>query len=309
MSGAVRPRRLHPGDRVAIVAPSGPVDSARLERGCALLRSWEVDVTVGGHVLDRANPPAAYLAGTDADRADDLQRAWADPEVAAVLCARGGYGAMRLLPFLDWAVLRAAGPKILLGSSDVTALHDAFGARLGLVTLFAPMIAAEVVAGERPDQATVEFLRRALLEPETTMELTGPGARVLVGGRAEGVVVGGTLALLAATLGTPFVRPARDGIVILEDVGEPAYRVDRYLTQLLLGGWFDAVRGVALGSWVDCGVGAEAVVAARLAALGVPVLAGLPFGHGTPQLTVPLGAGALLDADAGTLSLPVPALS
>lgn len=302
MTASVRPPRLAVGDRVAVVAPSGPVDPARLDRGCALLRSWGLDVVVGAHVRERADPPIGYLAGRDADRAADLQRAWTDPEVAAVLCARGGYGAMRILPFLDWDALRAAGPKILLGSSDITALHDAFGARLGLVTLFGPMIAAEVVAGERADAATVEALRRVLLEPALAT-LTVSGARTVLPGRGDGVVVGGTLALLAAGLGTPFARPGRAGIVILEDVGEPAYRLDRYLTQLLLAGWFDGVHGIALGSWVDCGADAEDVVIERLTPLGVPLLAGLPLGHGRPQLTVPLGVRAHLDADARALSV------
>ena len=303
MSSAVRPPRLAVGDRVAVVAPSGPVDPARLDRGCALLRSWGLDVAAGAHALARAGSPLGYLAGADTERAADLQRAWTNPQVAAVLCARGGYGASRLLPFLDWDAMRAAGPKVLLGSSDITALHDAFAVELGLVTLFGPMVAAEVVAGESPDPDTVEELRRALLSPDTAMDLTGPEARTVVAGGAEGTLVGGTLALLAASVGTPFARPAREGIVVLEDVGEPGYRLDRYLTQLLLAGWFDGVRGIALGSWVDCGADAEDVVIERLTPLGVPLLAGLPLGHGRPQLTVPLGARAHLDADARALSV------
>jgi muramoyltetrapeptide carboxypeptidase len=123
------------------------------------------------------------------------------------------------------------------------------------------------------------------------------------------VTVGGTLALLASTIGTAESRPGGGGIVVLEDITEPAYRLDNLLTQLLRSGWFDGVRGIVLGTWVDCGDDALDTVSARLETLGVPLLAGLPFGHGVPQLTVPLGVEGELDADAGTLTMAVPALA
>ncbi|WP_169797103.1 LD-carboxypeptidase, partial [Streptacidiphilus griseoplanus] len=130
----VRPRRLVPGDRVVVVAPSGSVPADRLHLGCGILRSWGLDVEVAPHVLG-VHPELRYLAGTDADRARDLEQAWLDPGVAAVVCARGGYGVQRLVDLLDWEAMRAVPPKVLVGYSDVTALHEAFAVRLGLATV------------------------------------------------------------------------------------------------------------------------------------------------------------------------------
>ncbi|HEU5161465.1 MAG TPA: LD-carboxypeptidase [Streptosporangiaceae bacterium] len=300
-----RPPRLRPGDTVAVVAPSGPVDPARLAAGCATLRDLGLHVVVGEHVRARVTlaetepvPPGwQALAGTDADRAADLRDAWCDPAVRAVLCARGGYGSTRVLDHLDWAALAGAmaaqGPKILHGSSDITALHVAFGRRLGVTTSFGPMVAA-ILADREP--VSTEHARAALFGAAAPVR----GRRALAGGCAEGVLTGGNLALLAALAGTPdAAEPATGRIAFLEDVAEPPYRVDRMLGQLLRAGWFAGVAGIALGTWVDCGTPAEldAVFAARFGPLGVPVLAGLPVGHGAPQLTIELGARARLDAD------------
>lgn len=300
-----RARRLQQGDRVAVVAPSGHVDPQRLARGVAVLESWGLEVVTGPHVLERTR----HHAGTDDQRASDLQGAWCDPAVAAVLCARGGSGAARVVDRLDWAALREAGPKVLVGFSDVTVLHEAVAHHLGLSTLFGPMPAAATFGGTHPEDAvTVDHLRRTLFEPASVRTLGHPGTACHVGGRVSGVTVGGTLALLANTVGTPESRPATGAIAVLEDVAEPAYRLDSILTQLLRTGWFDGVAGVVLGSWTDCGDGAVETVVERLEVLGVPLLSGLPFGHGVPSLTVPLGLEAGLDADAMTLTMRQPAL-
>lgn len=300
-----RPRRLVPGDRVAVVAPSGPIDPDRLSRGCTVLGSWGLDVVTGPHILDQA----AHLAGADEGRAADLHEAWCDPAVAAVFCARGGSGATRLLDLIDWDALLRAEPKVFVGYSDATALHEALATRLGLASLFGPMPAALPFGGESPDVASLDHLRATLFDPEKVQVLRGEDAACLVAGRAAGVTVGGTLTLLASTIGTTESRPAAGGIVVLEDITEPAYRLDNLLTQLLRSGWFTGVRGIVLGTWLDCGDNALDTVSARLETLGVPLLAGLPFGHGVPQLTVPLGVEAELDADAGTLTMVLPALS
>jgi muramoyltetrapeptide carboxypeptidase len=257
-------------------------------------------------VLDRT----AYLAGADVDRAADLADAWLDPQVRGVLCARGGYGAVRLLEHLDWGALAAAAPKVLVGASDVTVLHEAVGRRLGVVTLFGPMPATEVLAGassagER-DPGSAEHLRATLFGAQPVIGTDAPVE--LVAGRAAGTLVGGTLALLAAALGTPYAGTAAGGIAVLEDVGEAPYRLDRLATQLLHAGWFDGVRGVVLGTLTRCGEGALDVLHERLSRLGVPVLAGFPVGHGPTQLTLPLGVEATLDTGAGTLTLAQPPL-
>ncbi len=302
----VRPARLAPGARVAVVAPSGPVPEERLRAGLDVLRGWDLDPLVAPHVLDR-HGTFDYLAGTDADRAADLQAAWCDPAVDAVLCARGGYGVQRITDLLDWEAMRAAGPKVFVGFSDITALHEAFATRLGLVTLHGPMAAGlDFVKNARAR----EHLRATLFAPET-VRVIASGGTPLVPGRAAGVTLGGCLALLAAELGTPHARPsARGGLLCLEDVGEEPYRVDRCLTQLLRAGLLDGVGGVLLGSWQDCGPyeRLRPLLADRLGGLGVPVAEEFGFGHCEGALTVPFGVRAELDADAGTLTLERPAL-
>ena len=299
-----RPARLRAGSRVAVVAPSGPVSPELLERGVAVLRDWGLEVSVGDHVLDR-HPDLPYLAGRDADRAADFQRAWCDPGIDAVICARGGYGTLRMVDLLDWPAMAGAGPKVFTGSSDITTLHTAIGAQLGLVTVFSP-----IIAGVSFDETAQKCLRATLFEPETTLSLTGPAVATMSHGSATGVVVGGNLSLLASGVGAGD-PPPEDAIVLLEDVNEEPYQVDRMVTQLLRAGWFTGVAGIALGSWTGCGKPAEvyAVLMDLLGGLGIPMVWELGFGHIPAQLTIPLGVEATLDADAGTLTLAEPALS
>ncbi|MFD0141233.1 MULTISPECIES: S66 peptidase family protein [unclassified Streptomyces] len=302
-----RPPRLRPGARVAVVAPSGPIPEERLAAGLDILRGWDLEPVVAPHVL-HVHPELGYLAGTDESRARDLQEAWCDPAVSAVICARGGYGVQRMVDLVDWTAIRAAGPKVFVGYSDVTALHEAFAVRAGLATLHGPMAAAATFL---KDPRTQESLRATLFEPESVRTLGLDTARPLAPGRAHGVTLGGCVSLLASDLGTPHARPsARGGLLLLEDVGEEPYRLDRILTQLLRSGWLDGVAGIALGSWAECGPYDEvrAVLADRLGALGVPVVEELGFGHSETALTFPLGVPGVLDAESGTLTLDVPAL-
>lgn len=303
----VRPARLRPGSRVALVAPAGPVREPLLRRGIDILESWGLSVQVGEHVLDR-HPKLHYLAGLDVHRAADLQKAWCDPTVEAVVCVRGGYGAMRMVDLLDWDAMAEAGPKVFTGSSDITALHEAIGSRLNQVTLFSPLVAADATF----NSGAQKHFRQTLFEPESVLTLTGPSATSLNDGVADGMLVGGNLSLLASGVGEPdaFVPP--DGsLVLLEDVNEEPYQVDRMVTQLLRSGWFTGATGVALGSWSGCGTlhEVQAVMADLLVGLGIPVVWELGFGHCPDQLTMPLGAHATLDADQGTITLTEPALS
>ncbi|MFJ9520481.1 LD-carboxypeptidase [Kitasatospora sp. NPDC101801] len=301
-----RARRLVPGDRVALVATSGAIDLGQLAAGTAILRSWGLDVVPGDHLTDRH---LGYLAGTDAGRAADFQRAWRDPTVAAVICARGGYGVQRMVDLLDWDALRAAPPKILVGFSDITVLHEAVAQRLGVPTLYGPLgTGATFIA----DPATADHLRRTLFTPESTLVVGAPGGVALFPGTAHGVTAGGCASLLATDRGTATARPSFAGtILLLEDVGEQPYRLDRILTQLIRSGALDGVAGIALGSWEDCGPldQVRGVLADRLAPLGVPVAWEFGFGHCPSTLTVPLGLPATLDADAGTLTFDVPVLT
>ncbi|MFF5990793.1 S66 peptidase family protein [Prauserella flavalba] len=290
---------LRPGDTVALVAPAGPVPAERLDAGVAVMESWGLRVRCFPGVRAR-HPQLSYLAGTDAQRAAEFQEAWLDPDVKAVIAARGGYGCHRMLGTVDWAALRAAEPTLFAGSSDTTALHDAIGVHLGLPTLFSPMPATTHF-----DAEAAEGLRAALFTPDIVRVLRGPGAETLVPGRARGTLVGGNLSLLAAGLGTPECRQARGGIALLEDVGEELYRIDRLLTQLVRAGLFDGVHGIALGSWTGCASpeSVRALVLERLGPLGVPMVWNLGFGHHAGALTVPLGVPAQLDADAASLVL------
>lgn len=305
-----RPPRLRPGARVAVVAPSGPVPVGSLEAGLDILRRWGLEPVAAPHVLD-VHPDLDHLAGRDEDRARDMTDAWCDPSIDAVICARGGYGAHRMVDLVDWDAIRAAGPKVFVGYSDVTVLHEAFAHHLGLATLHGPMVAGEIF---REDPDTQESLRATLFEPETVRTLGLPSAATLIPGRARGITYGGCVSLLAADLATPFARTsARGGLLVIEDTTEAPYSLDRILTQLIRAGALDGVAGVACGSWAGCGPyeKVRAVLVDRLGSLGVPVVEELGFGHGPTALTIPLGVPAVLDAPAdgpATLTVEVPAL-
>ncbi|KAA9166296.1 LD-carboxypeptidase [Amycolatopsis acidicola] len=278
---------IRPGDTVALATPAGPVAPERLDAAAAELESWGLTVKAftGG-----AHPRLGYLAGTDEARAADFQAAWVDPAVRAVIAARGGYGTQRMLDLLDWDELRAAGPKVFAGSSDVTALHQALAAELGVVTLFSGMPAGTYWDAEAADRL------RSVLFGQSTVELAAEEA--LVPGDASGVLTGGNLSLLASGVGAPEQRSADGAIVLLEDVSEAVYRIDRMLTQLLRSGWFAGVRGIALGSWTGCGApeSVRGLVLDRLGPLGVPMLWGLPFGHRPGAATIPLGVTGTISA-------------
>ncbi len=302
----LRPPRLRPGDVVAVVAPAGPVRAERVEAGAARLEEWGLRV----RFADAApHPTLSWLSARDEDRAEHLQWALTDPGVAAVWAARGGFGTQRVLDLLDWDVVSDAAPRLLVGFSDLTALHQAAAARLGLATLHAPGVGG--LADGEP--ATLERVRDLVFGHASQVLHGRPDPRFaheggVESGVVEGVTVGGNLTVLATSVGTGHLRPAADQIAVLEDVGEQPYRLDRSLTQLLRSGWFDGVRGVALGRFTDCGDPAhvDALLAERLAPLGVPVLAGLLFGHNDENHPVPLGVRARLDPAAGTLEIEAP---
>ena len=305
-----RPRRLRRGDKVAIVAPSGPLDLERLARGVELFTELGMQVVTGAHVGERDG----YLAGSDAQRAADLQAAWCDLDVHAVICARGGYGAARMVDLLDWSAMAArnaaVGPPVFLGCSDITTLHLAIARHLGVATLWGPMAAGSVLVGEEPDMATLRHMVKTLAEPETVQLLGGMGVRALCPGTARGVTVGGTISLLAASVGTPESIDGAGGVLLLEDIDESVYRIDRMLTHLLRSGALDGLAAVVAGDWVNSGDSDEidALLVDRLSPLGIPVLAGFPVGHGPVQTTFPLGVEVDVDAAKGIVTLPEPAL-
>ena len=294
VAARVCPAPLGPGAVVRVVAPAGPVDRGRLAAGAEIIASWGLTVELGDSVL-AVDDRLPYLAGADVLRAADLTAAWTDPVVAAVWMARGGYGSQRILDLLDWSALRAVGPKHLVGFSDVTALHARLGRELHQVTVHGPGVTA---LSQLRDAPTADSLRRLLLAPPAPGALLAQGC-TLVGGEAIGRLWGGNLSLLASDVGVE-PPPAEDVVLVLEEVAEPAYRIDRLLTQLLRAGALDRVRGVLVG---DLGTsppgGLPPVVADRLGNHG-PVVVDAPVGHGARNLALPLGARVRLDAAAET---------
>lgn len=292
------PAPLKPGDRVGLVAPSSVLPEKRLREALALLERWGLVPVIGEHALDAHPRAGSYLAGTDEHRAADLMRAYTDDSLAAVFCMRGGYGAVRLLDLLDVDQLRRAKPKILTGSSDATGLHEFWEHQLGVPTLFAPMLGT----GElMDDPGNVAALKRALFSDPSGRVITAPGADSLVEGIAEGPLTGGNLSLLTMTTGSHALGTARahGKIVLIEDVTEQTYRIDGLLTNLLRSGYFDGAVGIALGTWFECSPLPEirALAEELLAPLGVPLIWGLPFGHGFGVDSVPLGVNARIVAD------------
>lgn len=316
------PRLLRPGDRVAVIAPAGPLDPRRLERGVEWLRDAGFDVVVGSQARATSGHGMQFLAGPDVDRRHDLVTALLDPEVRAVVAGRGGDGTPRLLDALPWGRLATTEPTIVAGLSDITALHQAVAARLDWATLWSPMPATEVLAGAgtaagpepaadgggRVDEWSRAGLLRALRD-ESAADLLLEGTTLVEGRPVTAPLVGGTMALLSSMAGTAGFHPASGAIAVIEDIGERAYRIERFLTHLRRAGFFDDVVGVAVGDLVDCRPPDQVavVVTERLGDLGVPVVTDLPFGHGRRQASLWLGRNATLDPAAGTLSQAHPA--
>ena len=305
-SSALRPPpQLSTGDRAVIVAPCSPFDRARFERGVRALQGIGLEPAFGAGLFERHPEPYAYLAGDDARRLAELRAALEDPAARLLVLARGGYGLLRIseaagaVPPLSPAEIARAG-KLVLGYSDATVLHELWS-RAGLPSLHGPMCTQ---LGEE-DSATVRL--RALLfggdpGPITWTPLRVAGARP---GRAEGELRGGNLAVLASLCGTPLQPRFKGSIVLLEDLNEPPYRLDRLVTQLLLSGALEGVRGVVVGDLALPGeqpLGRAEAVAERLSRLAVPVAFGAPFGHAGRNQPVAFGCQHALDADAGTLT-------
>jgi muramoyltetrapeptide carboxypeptidase len=285
---------------VRVVAPSSPFDPEALARGLEVLSA-----RLG--LLPRLRPDVtarrAYLAGDDARRLEEWREAVSDPDAAAIFCARGGYGAMRLLPAVDPAPLLAR-PKLLVGFSDIAALHAVLN-RAGLATVHGPVVTQ---LGRAPADAIahLEALLAGTAPRPGAWDVPAPGAglvasRVIRPGRASGPLLGGTLAILSHLQGTPFAPRLDGAILFLEDVGEKPYQIDRYLTHLRLAGALDGVAGLAVGQLTRCddaGVLAADVVRETALALGVPAIEGLPSGHEDANFALPLGARATLVAPA-----------
>lgn len=320
----VLPKAIREGQTVGLVSPASPGswdDAAEIAK--------EVVASLG--LKPKLFPSAAkrnfYLAGTDAERAKDVNEAFRDPAVDVVWCVRGGYGTTRLIPYLDFEAIRK-NPKPLIGFSDVTGLLNSIHRATGLVTFHGPNASGSLSDYE------MESWKRVLWNAAPPGSIAAPlpfasapgkvnrEGRLfrLAPGKARGPLVGGNISVLTTLVGTPFEPELKGRILFLEEVGEEPYRIDRWLTGLLLTGKLSQLAGVALGRFHDCGprsVGGgsfqgtwtwQEVCADRLGRLGIPVLAGLSFGHIADNATLPVGVVAELDVDAGTLTLLEPAV-
>lgn len=308
------PRPLAPGDTVALVSPSSAVsDPFDLQLAREVMEALGLRVVTGAHYAERRG----HLAGSDAERAGDLNAAFADPDVAAIVCTRGGSGAARLLPLLDYEAIRA-NPKALLGYSDVTALHCAIQARTGLVTFHGP-IGTGSWNRFNADQFRRVFFERELMRYENRIEAGDElvprrnRTRTLVPGQARGRLLGGNLTVLTALAGSPYLPDFDGAILFLEDVSEAPYRVDRMLTTLKLMGVLDRIAGFVFGECTDCdpGDGYGSLTLAQIlddfiVPLGIPAYTGAMIGHIREQFILPVGGEVELDADAGTLRLLAP---
>ncbi len=307
-AGRSRPRRLQPGDRIALVAPASPIKADELERGAHELRALGFEPVCDARVQARHG----YVAGLPEVRAAALADAWRDPAIRGIVAVRGGYGSQQLLPLLDPRWL-AADPKVFVGYSDLTALL-AWQVMHGQVAFHGPMVEGRLAQGRQGyDRAS---LLAAVAQPVAMGTLAPAGLESFRDGEASGVLMGGTLTQLAALLGTPFACiPREPTILFLEDVGERPYRLDRLLTQLLQAGMFRHVTGILFGVFPGCDEGgggptARAVLADMFAQFPGPVVFGFPSGHTTsPTVTLPFGVTARLVAGAApALSIEEPAV-
>lgn len=313
-----KPRPLRPGATIGIVATSGFTVPENLEPGIQRLEQWGYRVILGDHVYSTHG----HLAGTDAQRAADFNALWARPDVDGIFCARGGYGAMRMLPYVHWDVVRAH-PKFFVGFSDITALHAAIEREAGLVTFHGPMPAAF-----GPEAAQAYNAERLLAAMQETGSLgpipwplpgspDAPEPLTVQGGVAEGRLAGGNLSLLSDLMGTPYEPDFAGRIVIIEDIDEPPQKMERMLTQLLLAGKLQQAAGILFGDSPSCMYAPDGrpaltlleVMQELLVPLGIPVLYGFPCGHTGWRATLPLGVRARLDATSATLAVLEPAVA
>jgi muramoyltetrapeptide carboxypeptidase len=304
----IKPNKLKPGDTVGLVLPAtAAFEADEIQFAKEQMEAIGFKVVIGKHAFDKWG----YFAGHDRDRADDINQMFADDQVNAVVCYTGGWGSPRVLPYLDYDLIKRK-PKVLIGYSDITALLNAVHKKTGLITFHGP------VGGSTFDPFTLDNFRKVVMTAEPAGLLPTPSKKPnelidrtnrilkITNGKATGPLIGGNLTMIATLMGTPYQPDATGAIIFLEDVHEEPYRIDRMLTTLALGQMFDKCAGIVFGRCSDCGVkgpsfSLEEILRDRFGALPVPVISGLSFGHIEQKLVLPIGARATLDADGETL--------
>ncbi|RMH63502.1 MAG: LD-carboxypeptidase [Calditrichaeota bacterium] len=298
----MRLRPLRPGGTIAVTAPAFPADTAKVEKGIAWLEGEGYTVVRGATLNSREG----YLSGSDALRADELNLFFCDPDVDAIICARGGWGTLRLLDRLDYRAI-AQNPKMLCGYSDITSLQLALWHKSGIPSLSGPMVAVEMASGILPFTETHFTGYVHNTDVTYSLSLRELDARVQHEGSCDGPLVGGCLSLISHLLGTPYMPDLKNAVLFIEDVGEEPYKMDRYLAHLRQAGVFDAIAGLIIGQFLDCedplrpertidDVLYEYIRDARY-----PVVYNFPYGHGMHKVSMPVGAHVILDTQAGTV--------
>ncbi|MBN3581707.1 LD-carboxypeptidase [Algoriphagus aestuarii] len=307
----LKPHALQKGDTVGLIAPSAATaDRMQFTYAKEALEALGFQVKMGKNLMNRRG----HLAGTDAERATDLNEMFADKEVKAIISIRGGSGAARILPLIDYKQI-AKNPKPLLGYSDITALHCAIQAQTGLITFHGPMGSGSW------NSFNVEQFQKLFFDQEQmnyenihaeSDDLVVKSNRIqtLKGGKAEGKILGGNLTVLTAISGSPYYPDFKDAILFIEDVGEDPYRMDRMMSTLKLNGTLDQIKGFIFGQCSDCEPGGgygsltlDQVLDDYILPLSIPAYSGAMIGHISKQFIVPVGANVSMDADAGTFKL------
>jgi muramoyltetrapeptide carboxypeptidase len=299
----LKPPALIPGDTIGVVAPAGVVCQSRLRKGVRTLEAHGFRVELAGDILERKG----YLAGGEENRAATLSAFIRRDDIGAIFCARGGFGSIQLLPYLDAAKFRSH-PKIFVGFSDVTVLLNWFVERCGVVAFHGPMVAVEFTQGL--EKAAGDVFWRVLTGGQTDWGIQGSAVVCTGNGLVRAPLLGGCLSVIVTTLGTPYEIGTAGRILFLEDIGERPYRIERMLTQLKMAGKLDDLAGVVTGSFSDCGTGGgktvDDILWETFRQARYPVVTGLPCGHSTANWLLPFGVPVELDGRAGTLRLPEP---
>ena len=300
----ILPPAVKPGATIGVVSPaSKPSDGKKVEDGIRYLRDKGFSVVIGSHVLDQYG----YLAGTDEARAADLNAMFRNPEIDAIFCSRGGYGTPRILPLLDYDAIRE-NPKVFVGYSDISALQHAILARTGLITFSGPMVAVEMSRGIEP--FTENHFWPMIMGENGGNSLSDAEKmpfRVMNSGKASGRISGGCLSVFAPLIGTRYQPDYENTILVIEDIGEEIYGIDRIFCQLEAAGIFSQINGLVLGQFLDTesadpnnpNLTLDQVFADLLGGLSIPIVMNYAYGHGMTKFTVPVGAEAILDTDRG----------
>lgn len=288
------PARLSPGDTIGIVAPAGPFDRDTLARGTGYLEEFGFKVFIPPGLLDAKG----YLAGSDPHRARFINQLFADKSIDGIICARGGYGSIRILPLLDYQAI-ADNPKVFIGFSDITVLLTVLADRSGLATFHGPVVTS---LADAPAETRNSLMQA--VSSDAKLEIKVDRGITINPGSASGIVCGGNLATLCHLVGTPFAPNFADKILFLEDRAEAPYKIDRMLAHMKLAGCFANLAGIALGYFEDCGPLNDIyhIVAQTFRDQSLPILAGLDAGHGQYNRTLPFGIEATLDADGHSLA-------